>query len=177
MGLLTFEKQNTLPLPWRTSFWRSEYIHLLYHFLPDWLKSKTFWSVWGSFRSLPLKSCCSIKSLQHSCWFPCYQHWKEKNEGREHTDWCSDLFGHMCETCRGTLAGSMGGNKLLRYPREFIFHLQSTIRDAFALESPGTMLHYVTGNTEDKERRPMTTYSYKNKCNNHNRDKTSLDSN
>lgn len=44
------------------------------------------------------------------------------------------------------------------------------------------MLHYVTENSEDKERRSFTTYaldksSYKNKCNDHNKDKISLDSN
>lgn len=88
----------------------------------------------------------------------------------------------MYETCRGTLAGSMGGNKLLRSPRAFIFHLYSVIQDTFALELPGTMLHYVLESTEDKERRPLTTYaldksSYKNKGNDHNRDETSTDSN
>lgn len=88
----------------------------------------------------------------------------------------------MYETREGTLAGSMGGNKLLRYPRAFIFHLQSIIKGAFALESAGTTLHYVTESTEDKGRRPMTTYaldksSYKNNHNDHNRDETSLDSN
>lgn len=88
----------------------------------------------------------------------------------------------MYEPCRGTLAGSMGGNKLLRSPRAFIFHLYSVIQDTFALELPGTMLHYVLESTEDKERRPLTTYaldksSYKNKGNDHNRDETSTDSN
>lgn len=44
------------------------------------------------------------------------------------------------------------------------------------------MLHYVIESTDDKERRPLTTYaldktSYKNKCNDHSRDETSMDSN
>jgi len=44
------------------------------------------------------------------------------------------------------------------------------------------MLHYVIESTEDKERRPLTTYaldksSYKNKRNDHNRDETSMDNN
>lgn len=44
------------------------------------------------------------------------------------------------------------------------------------------MLHYVIESTEDKEWRPLKTYaldksSYKNKCNDHTRDETSMDSN
>lgn len=56
------------------------------------------------------------------------------------------------------------------------------MQDKFALEWPGTMLHYVPGRTEDKERKPLTTYaldksSHKSKCNNYTRDETSTGSN